>query len=179
MRLLWSNFCIYVFMLLFSFFIFIDRRSLWYLWSNFCIYVFMLLFSLSILVTGGPYGIRGQLPAFMFSCYYFHFLFLVTGGPYATIYLTSVVKFLHLCSHAVNFFFYFSDRRSQKIENENNSTETLTAERGDARVQVYIESNPGWPKLPLTGTRAHELFAGTNFHAQVLLYLIKYFSRSI
>ena len=28
MRLLWSNFCIYVFMLLFSFSIFSDRRSL-------------------------------------------------------------------------------------------------------------------------------------------------------
>ena len=87
----------------------------------------------------------------------------MTGGPYAIIYESSEVKFLHLCSHAVNFILYFSDRRSQKIENENNSTKTLTAERGDARVQVYIESNPGWPKLPLTKT---------NFHAQVLLYLI-------
>ena len=75
MRLLWSNFCIYVFMLLFSYSIFIDRQ--------------------------------------------------------------------------------FSDCRSLKIENENNNTKTETTAVRVPRVQVYIETSPGWLELPLTGTNFH------------------------
>ena len=37
-----------------------------------------------------------------------------------------VVKFLHLCFHAVKFIFYFSEMRSLKTENEYNNTKTLT-----------------------------------------------------
>ena len=43
-------------------------------------------------------------------------------------YETSVVKFLYFCFHAVIFIFYFSDRQSLKIENENINTKTLTTE---------------------------------------------------
>ena len=41
----------------------------------------------------------------MFSCCNFHFVLLVTGGRYGPLYETSVVKFLHLCFHAVIFIF--------------------------------------------------------------------------
>ena len=47
-------------------------------------------------------------------------------GPSGLIYMTSVVKFLHLCFHAVISF--LSDRRSAEIENENNNKKTLTTE---------------------------------------------------
>ena len=50
-------------------------------------------------------------------------------APYDPIYENSMLKFLHICFHAVIFIFYFSDRRwSLKIENENNSTKALSAE---------------------------------------------------
>ena len=50
--------------------------------------------------------------------------------------------------NAVIFIFYFSERRSLKKENENNSTKTLTTEASPInrtripRIQVYIENNP-------------------------------------
>ena len=49
----------------------------------------------------------------------------------------------------------FSDWQSLKIENENNNTKTRTTEVSYRdyvpRVLVYIETNPGWLELPLTG----------------------------
>ena len=71
-----------------------------------------------------------------------------------------MVKFVHLCLHAVIFIFCFSDRRSLKIEDENNSTET------DHRSPIYrsrvprvqfinTKPYPGWLELPLTGTNFH------------------------
>ena len=48
--------------------------------------------------------------------------------PVIPLYETSVVKFLHLCFHVLFIFYFFSDRRSLKIENENNSKKNLAAE---------------------------------------------------
>ena len=77
-----------------------------------------------------------------------------------------MIKCLHLCFHAVISFSIFSERRSLKIENDNNHTQmnnsmkTLTAkvlykETRVPRVQVYIETNSGWLELPFTGTKFH------------------------
>ena len=52
-------------------------------------------------------------------------------------------------------FSIFIDRRSLKIENENHTMKTLTAEVRVPRVQVYIDTNPGWLELPLTRTIFH------------------------
>ena len=55
----------------------------------------------------------------------------------------------------------FSDRWSLKIENETNSMKMVTAEAsymglGSLEfVQVYIETNPGWLELSLTGTNLY------------------------
>ena len=51
-------------------------------------------------------------------------------------------------------FSIFSDRRSLKIENENNSTKTLKPHIEDQRPKssaYNIETYPGWLELPLTG----------------------------
>ena len=48
-------------------------------------------------------------------------------------------------------FSVFSDRRSLKFENENNSTKTLNAEAKVPRDQ-FINIETGWLELPLTGT---------------------------
>ena len=65
-------------------------------------------------------------------------------------------------------FSIFSDRRSLKIEkNENKITKTLTAEASYtcrtivSRVQfINIQTYPGWLELPLTGPN----LAGPNLH---------------
>ena len=65
-----------------------------------------------------------------------------------------MVKFLHLCFHAVIFIFYFSNLWSLKIENENCKRITLTAEaqyRTKAQF-MNIETCTGWLELLLTGT---------------------------
>ena len=72
------------------------------LWSNFCIYVFLLLFLFSI----------------------------------------------------------FSDWQSLKIEyenkkHENSNCSSLIHGTRVPRVQVHVETNPGWLELPLTGTDFH------------------------
>ena len=67
-----------------------------------------------------------------------------------------MVKCLYLCFHAV--IFTFSDRRSLKIENENNRAKTITTEapyRGPESQEINIETYHGWFELPLTGTNFH------------------------
>ena len=76
-------------------------------------------------------------------------------GPYDPIYETAVVKFLHLCFGTAIFIFFFSDRWSLKIENENNKKKTLTADpiyrTRVPRVQfIHVELYPGYLELPLT-----------------------------
>ena len=54
-------------------------------------------------------------------------------------------------------FSIFSDRRSLKIENENKSAKTLTAEvsyTGSLELS-FLEICPGWLDLPLTGINFH------------------------
>ena len=63
-------------------------------------------------------------------------------------------------------FSVLSDRWSLKKANENNSTKTLARETRVPRVQVYIETNPGWQELPLTGT---------NFYGPSLFKLLKFY----
>ena len=65
-------------------------------------------------------------------------------------------------------FSVFSDRLS-----ENNKTKTLTKYGTTCRVprgRVYIETNPGWLELPLTGT---------NFHGAKPIEPLKFYCRYV
>ena len=53
------------------------------------------------------------------------------------------------------FFSIFSDRRSLKIENENNNTKTLTTEELGSIEFSFIKAYPGWLELPLTVHNFH------------------------
>ena len=84
-------------------------------------------------------------------------------GPSDLIYETFMLLFS---------FSIFSDRRSLKIENENNSMKTLTAVLSPTyrtrvpRVQfINIETYPAWPELPLTGAKPVRA-------TEVLLYIV-------
>ena len=67
-------------------------------------------------------------------------------------------------------FSIFSDRRSLKIENENNKKKTQAAEVSymglGSLVFRFIHSNPGWLELPLTRTNFHgpNLFEPSKFY---------------
>ena len=77
-------------------------------------------------------------------------------------------NFCYYVSSLLFSFSIFSDRWSLKIENENNSTKTLTAEVSYIGLGVYIETNPGWLELP---------FARTNLHGSSLFEPLKFYCR--
>ena len=66
------------------------------------------------------------------------------------------------------FHFLFSDRRSLKIEYENNNMQTLTTEVSSMELEfkVHIETSPGWLELPLVQTNFHgsSLFKSLTFY---------------
>ena len=79
-------------------------------------------------------------------------------------------------------FSIFKDRRSLKIENENNNTKTLSVIYGTKvpRVQVYIEIYSGWLELPLTSTNYHSpsLFEPLKFYS-IFFYFAYFLNQQI